>query len=132
MLKVREDHVCSVLDEAKRRLGEVTKDQSKYADILYTLILQGLYQIMEPKTLIKVRQVDEALVRGLLDRAKAEYKDKIGKDVALEVDTKAYLGADTCGGVELSALNGRIRVIIIITYNYSLIVYLQSIIFFLF
>lgn len=45
VLKVREDHVRSVLDEARRRLGQVTSDQSKYTDVLEMLILQGLYQV---------------------------------------------------------------------------------------
>lgn len=45
VLKVREDHVRSVLDEARRRLGQVTKDQTKYSDVLEMLILQGLYQV---------------------------------------------------------------------------------------
>lgn len=45
VLKVREDHVRSVLEEARRRLGEVTKDQGRYAQILESLILQGLYQV---------------------------------------------------------------------------------------
>ena len=101
------------MDESRRRLGEVTKDQSKYSEILYTLIMQGLYQIMEPKTTIKFRQVDQPLVQALLEKAQKEYKDKIGKDVVLELDTSGYLAAETCGGVELSALNGRIRVSII-------------------
>lgn len=109
-MKVREDHVGSVLDEARRRLGEVTKDQAKYSEILLTLIIQGLYQIMEPNTLIKSRQVDQQLVQDLLDKAAVEYKSKTGKDVVLKLDTNSFLGVDTCGGVELSALNGRIRV----------------------
>lgn len=45
VLKVREDHVRGVLDEARKRLGEVTKDQAKYSQILESLILQGLYQV---------------------------------------------------------------------------------------
>lgn len=45
VLKVREDHVRAVLDEARKRLGEVTRDQGKYVQILESLILQGLYQV---------------------------------------------------------------------------------------
>lgn len=45
VLKVREDHVKTVLDEARRRLGEVTKDPAKYADVVRTLIVQGLFQV---------------------------------------------------------------------------------------
>lgn len=45
VLKVREDHVRNVLDEARKRLGEVTRDQEKYSELIKTLVLQGLYQV---------------------------------------------------------------------------------------
>ena len=43
---MREDHVRSVLDEARRRLGEVTKDPTRYGHVLESLITQGLYQVI--------------------------------------------------------------------------------------
>lgn len=45
-LKVREDHVRNVLEEARRRLGEVTRNPSKYTEILNSLIVQGLLQVI--------------------------------------------------------------------------------------
>lgn len=48
VLKVREDHVRAVLEEARKRLGKVTQDQGRYAQILESLILQGLYQVSLP------------------------------------------------------------------------------------
>lgn len=50
VLKVREDHVRAVLDEARKRLGAVTKDHGKYSAILERLVLQGLYQVKYPYT----------------------------------------------------------------------------------
>lgn len=44
-LKVREDHVRNVLDEARKKLIEVSKDQGKYSEIVKQLIIQGLYQV---------------------------------------------------------------------------------------
>ncbi|XP_059620389.1 V-type proton ATPase subunit E [Phlebotomus argentipes] len=110
VLKVREDHVRNLLDEARRRLGEVTKDQGRYAEVLRTLIVQGLFQLMEPHVIAKTRQVDQNIVQSVLPRCVEEYKDKIGKDVVVTLDTENFLPADACGGIELSALNGRIRV----------------------
>lgn len=46
VLKVREDHVRNVLDEARKRLGEVTQNPNKYSQILRLLITQGLYQVL--------------------------------------------------------------------------------------
>jgi len=75
-----------------------------------TLVVQALYQIMEPKVSVRCRQVDQSLVQGLLAEASEQYKQQTGKEVVLTIDTDAFLSADTCGGVELVALNGRIRV----------------------
>lgn len=98
------------MDEARYRLGEVTKDQSKYREILLTLIIQGLYQIMEPQTLIKCRKQDVDMVEELLPKAAEEYKRMIGRDVSLKLDTDSFIPPDACGGVQLSALHARIRV----------------------
>lgn len=110
VLKVREDHVRTVLDEARRRLGEVTKDTTKYSEVLLSLITQGLYQIMEPRATIRCREVDAALLEQVLPKALQEYKEKTGKEVAVTLDKEHFLPAGTCGGVELFALNGRLRV----------------------
>jgi len=45
-LKVREDHVRNVLEEARKRLGEVTQNTAQYREILQLLIIQGLYQVI--------------------------------------------------------------------------------------
>lgn len=119
MLKVREDHVRSVLDEARRRLGEVTKDQTKYAEILVAIIVQGLFQIMEPKTVIRGRQVDIDLIEQILPQVMKNYKDKMGTECNVTLDKDSFLPANTCGGIELYALGGRIRVSsFMISHNY--------------
>ncbi|XP_059051655.1 V-type proton ATPase subunit E [Achroia grisella] len=110
VLKVREDHVRNVLDEARKRLAEVPKDTKLYSDLLVTLIVQALFQLVEPAVTIRVRQADKSLVESLLGRAQQDYKAKIKKDVQLKVDSEAYLPADTCGGVELIAARGRIKI----------------------
>lgn len=110
VLKVREDHVRNVLEEARRRLGEVTKNPSEYKQVLQKLILQALYQVMEPNVTLRCRQADVGLVNEVLPDSINQYKDNIGQDVKVTVDQEHYLAADTCGGVEMVALNGRIRV----------------------
>lgn len=65
---------------------------------------------MEPQVKIRCRQADQQLVQNVLPRSVEEYKEKMGKDVVITLDTESFLSADTCGGIELSALNGRIRV----------------------
>lgn len=99
-----------MLDEARRRLGEVTKDPAKYSDVLVKLIVQGLFQIMEPKTTIKSRQADQALIEKILPTAMQQYKEKMGKECNVTLDKEHFLPVDACGGVELHAMHGRIRV----------------------
>jgi V-type H+-transporting ATPase subunit E len=52
-LKVREDHIGSVLDDARQQLGNVNQDQGKYSQVLYSLILQGLLQVIYKQLNIK-------------------------------------------------------------------------------
>lgn len=111
VLKVREDHVRSVLDEARRRLGEVTRDASRYSQILQSLITQGLYQIMEANITIRGRKVDAQLIQNALPGSVEQYKRETGKDVVITLDTDNFLSADSTGGIEIFALQGRIRVV---------------------
>lgn len=110
VLKVREDHVRGVLEEARRRLGEVTRDPTRYTQILQALITQGLFQIMEANITIRGRQQDAQLIQNALPGAVEQYKRETGKDVVVTLDTDNHLSADSTGGVDIFALQGRIRV----------------------
>lgn len=44
-LKVREDHVGDVLDEARKRLIQVTSNPDLYREVLKKLILQAILQV---------------------------------------------------------------------------------------
>lgn len=110
VLKVREDHVRSVLDEARRRLGAVTQDASRYSQILQSLITQGLFQIMEANIMIRGRKQDAQLIQNVLPASVEQYKRETGKDVVVTLDTESYLSTDSTGGIEIFALQGRIRV----------------------
>lgn len=46
-LKVREDHVRTVLDEARKKLSEFSKNTAKYSEVLKSLIVQGLLQVQQ-------------------------------------------------------------------------------------
>lgn len=111
VLKVREDHVRAVLDEARRRLGEVTRDPSKYSQLLQSLVTQGLYQMMEANVLVRGRQTDAQIIQNVLPSSVEQYKRETGKDVVVTLDTENFLPADSTGGIELTALQGRIKVV---------------------
>lgn len=50
-LKVREDHVGDVLDEARKRLVQVTNDPDLYREVLKKLILQAILQVRKMNNL---------------------------------------------------------------------------------
>lgn len=110
VLKVREDHVRNVLDEARKRLGEVAQDVPQYREIMKLLIVQGLCQLTESHVTIRVRQVDLPLVESIIESVQDTYKQVTRKEVAIKIDQDNFLPPDSCGGVDLFAAKGRIKV----------------------
>jgi len=110
VLKAREDHVGTVLDESKRRLAELTKDPAVYKKLLNCLIRQGLLQLLELNVLIRCRQQDLGLVAEVIADAVEQYKEKTGKECNTKIDQEVFLSANICGGVELVAQKGKIKI----------------------
>ena len=46
VLKHRDDHVASVLEEAKQQLSGVVRDRKKYTEILQQLLTQAMCQVL--------------------------------------------------------------------------------------
>ncbi|CAH0548160.1 unnamed protein product [Brassicogethes aeneus] len=110
VLKVREDHVRSVLEDARKHLGEVTSDQGKYAQILEMLILQGLFQLFEKNVIVRVRPQDRQLVQSILPNVATKYRDATTKEVSLKIDEDNQLSQETTGGIELLTRNNKIKI----------------------
>lgn len=107
---MREDHVASVLEEARKRLGEITKNKAEYKQVLEKLILQALFQTMEQSVILRCRQADVDLIKEILPSVINYYKDIIGDDIEIAVDRDNHLSSNLCGGIEIIALNGRVKV----------------------
>jgi len=116
ILKAREEGVQRLLTQSHTRLADISKDANNYKKLLQSLILQGLLKLQEPKVQIICRKEDKHLVDAVAPAAADEYKKKLGKAVAIEVDNHVFLPAgpssgqaDFCsGGVILSSNEGRI------------------------
>ncbi|XP_014251581.1 V-type proton ATPase subunit E isoform X1 [Cimex lectularius] len=109
-LKVREDHVRNVLDEARKRLIKSVSNTGDYQVLLQKLILQGLFQLLENEVTLKVREVDQDIVKQVLPNVVEEYEKKTGVTIKLKVDSDTFLPAESSGGVELNVCNGRIKI----------------------
>jgi len=110
VLKAREDHVGTVLDEAKKRLVDITKDQGTYKGLMQALITQGLLQLLELNVLLRCRQADLPIVESVMTPAAAAYKEKTGKDVNVKVDQESFLNPNVGGGIDLLAQRGKIKI----------------------
>ncbi|XP_071792209.1 V-type proton ATPase subunit E-like [Asterias amurensis] len=110
VLKCREDHILALLEEARIRLGEVIQDRSKYAKILFGLLSQGLYQLMEKKITVRCKENDQQLVKEQVQAAVADYKKATKKECEVTLDKDNFLGEDITGGIEMYAFNRKIKV----------------------
>ena len=63
VLRARDDLITDLLNEAKQRLSKVVEDTTRYQVLLDGLVLQGLYQLLEPRMIIRCRKQDFPLVK---------------------------------------------------------------------
>ncbi|KAF6205741.1 hypothetical protein GE061_019914 [Apolygus lucorum] len=109
-LKVREDHVRNVLDEARKRLLQSAQNPAQYSQIVEKLILQALLQLLEKEVTLRIRDKDQDLVNNLVPVIQDKYKEISGLEIKLKIDTESFLPPDSSGGIELLALKNRIKV----------------------
>nr|CAG4639586.1 EOG090X0F8Y [Daphnia magna] len=110
VLQAQQQHIQNLLAESRTRLAKSSADRSNYTRVICDLIIQALFQIMEPVVTIRCRQVDLELVESVLPEAIAKYSEAMHKPCQINIAKENFLPVDTCGGVELAAFHGRIRV----------------------
>ena len=59
---------------------------------------------------VRTRDADQDLVREVFSDALIQYKSETGKELNLKLDTETFLPAEICGGVDLFAQGGRIKI----------------------
>lgn len=60
--------------------------------------------------MIRIREADKQLVGSIVGTISAEYTQISGKDIALKIDSDNFLSPDTCGGIDLLAQRGKIKI----------------------
>ncbi|PWO00038.1 putative vacuolar ATP synthase subunit E [Tilletiopsis washingtonensis] len=108
VLQSREAHLQELFEAARGRLEELSKDQSKYQELLTKLVLQGLLQLTEPKVEITARSGDVQMVQEAAKAAAKQYEEKSGRKV--ETNVKDGLSKDCAGGIMLAGHEGRIKI----------------------
>ncbi|KAM8906862.1 V-type proton ATPase subunit E 1-like [Lycaon pictus] len=101
VLRAIDDLITDLLNEAKQRLSKVVKDTTRYQVLLDELVLQGLYQLLEPQMIVHCRKQDFPLVKTAVQKAIPMYKITTKKDVDVQIDQESYLPEEIAGGVEI-------------------------------
>ncbi|KAK0155120.1 V-type proton ATPase subunit E 1 [Merluccius polli] len=110
VLKARDDMIVDLLNDARQRLADIALDPARYTTLLEGLILQGFYQLLEPKVTVRCRQQDVEIVQAAIDKDIAIYKDTVKSNIVVRIDQNRFLSSDICGGVEVYNDNGKIKV----------------------
>lgn len=87
VLSARQAVLDDLFEQARGKVGDVSK-RGDYEGILQGLLLEGLYAMNEPKVQVRVRKADKDVVGRAIEAAKKECKEKLGKDVEVEIDEK--------------------------------------------
>lgn len=110
VLKARDDMISELLVEARQELSEIAKDQSRYSALLEGLIMQGFYQLLEPKVTVRCREQDVAMVQAAIEKNIPLYKEAVKSNIVVRIDQQRFLSPNISGGVELYNDNGKIKV----------------------
>ncbi|XP_064472748.1 V-type proton ATPase subunit E-like [Ornithodoros turicata] len=110
ILNAMNDHVDKVLSEAKGNLGIITGQEKRYRPFLERLILQGLYSVLEKDVIVTCRRKDTQIVQAALDVASKVYRKKTNLNGSIVLDKDNFLPDECFGGIELTAMKGRMKV----------------------
>ncbi|KAA0724481.1 V-type proton ATPase subunit E 1 [Triplophysa tibetana] len=110
VLKARDDMIKDLLSEAQERLTSIAKDPTQYPKLLEGLVLQGFYQLLEPKVTIRCRKEDVALVQAAIKKNVPIYKGAVKSNIEVRIDQNNFLSPNISGGVEMYNADGKIKV----------------------
>jgi len=114
-MKIRDELLNSLLGEASSKAAVVTKGQN-YPQLLQKLIVQGLIKIEEDTVAVYCRGEDVDTVKGVMGAAVDEYVEIMKRESGVTLKCNVVMNDDrafdlpdsSCGGVLLTALNGKI------------------------
>ncbi|KAI1888543.1 hypothetical protein AGOR_G00186250 [Albula goreensis] len=110
VLKARDDMISDMLNEARQRLGKVATDPGRYQVLMDGLILQGFYQLLEPKVNIRCRKQDLALVQAAVQKNIPIYQASVKNNIEARIDQDNFLSPEISGGIEIYNADGKIKV----------------------
>jgi vacuolar-type H+-ATPase subunit E/Vma4 len=92
VLQKRQEATSIVFEEASKKLFDISKG-AKYGELMFNLILQGLYRLMEDKVVLSVLEKDYSLVEEILPKISEKYKTETKKTVTIVIDKSQPLAS---------------------------------------
>jgi V-type H+-transporting ATPase subunit E len=86
VLSARQELLNDLFQRARDQVSGVTGGSQQYQSILKGLSLEGLYFLNEDKVAIQAREKDYDTAKHAIKEAKEEFKEKVGRDIAVEID----------------------------------------------
>ncbi|XP_053741025.1 V-type proton ATPase subunit E 1a [Synchiropus splendidus] len=110
VLKARDDMITDLLTEARQRLAHIAQDPDRYSRLLEGLVLQGFYQLLEPKVIVRCRKEDVDMVQAAITKSIQVYMKTVKSNIDVRIDQEHFLSSNICGGVEVYNENRKIKV----------------------
>ncbi|KNG82719.1 V-type proton ATPase subunit E [Aspergillus nomiae NRRL 13137] len=110
VLSSRQELLDGLFQQARDKISDIAaKDSKKYETVLQGLILEGLYALNEENVAIRVRAKDNGAAKKAIEGAQKVFKEKVGKDVTVEIDEAEPLPEGSAGGVVVVGGQGKIE-----------------------
>lgn len=78
---------------------------------IFTELLCLTYlQLLEPNVLLRVRETDVGLTESILPVVTEQYTKTSGSEITVKIDQDHFLPVECCGGVDLLAFKGKIKI----------------------
>ncbi|ORY67357.1 ATPase, V1/A1 complex, subunit E [Pseudomassariella vexata] len=110
VLGSRQELLDEIFASAQNQLADATKDDKKYREILKGLMLEGMYALTEKEVVVRAREKDYKIVKGAIEDAEKEYKEKTGKETKVTIDEDNALPEGSSGGVSIVGGQGKIDI----------------------
>lgn len=112
VLAAREAAIQEIVTEAKAKLREVSKNPASYKKLLIDLLVQAMIKLREKSATVKVRQVDLALAKEILEPARKQFAELQNEEApVLSLDSSSFLPPPPTGNDELASCNGGVALV---------------------
>ncbi len=122
VLKARDDIILDLLHDARQRLTNIARNPSRYSAQMDGLVLQGFYQLLEPKVTIRCCKQDVGIVQAAVQKNIPIYKAAVKDNLEVRIDQENFLSPEVSGGIELYNADGKIKVSKTCTFIFILMV----------